>query len=42
MIQATHMIRSGETPIIGIHSLAALGYKQGFAILTAPTTATPG
>lgn len=40
MVQATQMIRSGQTPIIGIHSLAALGYKQAFAILTALTTAT--
>jgi hypothetical protein len=35
MIQATHTIREQQTPIIGIHSLAALGYKQAFAILTA-------
>jgi hypothetical protein len=42
MIQATQMIRAGETPIIGVHSLAALGYKQAFAILSAPTSATTG
>jgi hypothetical protein len=35
IVQATEMIRSG-TPIIGIHSNAALGYKQGFTVLTAP------
>jgi hypothetical protein len=29
------MIRAG-TPIIGIHSNAALGYKQGFLVLAAP------
>jgi hypothetical protein len=40
MVQATHMLRAGGTPIIGIHSVAALGYKQAFAILSAPTTAT--
>jgi hypothetical protein len=36
LVQATEMIRTG-TPVIGIHSNAALGYKQGFAVLTAPT-----
>jgi hypothetical protein len=35
LVQATEMVRDG-TPIIGIHSNAALGYKQGFAVLTAP------
>jgi hypothetical protein len=42
MIQATQMIRASERSIIGVHSVAALGYKQAFAILTAPTTATAG
>jgi hypothetical protein len=42
IIQATQMIRAGETPIIGVHSVAALGYKQAFAILTTPKIATPG
>jgi hypothetical protein len=41
IVQATHMLRAGGTPTIGIHSVAALGYKQAFAILSAPTTATP-
>jgi hypothetical protein len=41
MIQATHMIRAGETPIIGIHSIAALGYKQAFVILAAASPAAP-
>jgi hypothetical protein len=36
------MLHADGTPIIGIHSVAALGYKQAFAILSAPTTATPG
>lgn len=35
IVQATEMIRS-DTPIIGIHSNAALGYNQGFTVLTAP------
>jgi hypothetical protein len=35
LIQATEMIRAG-TPVIGVHTNAALGYKQGFAILTSP------
>jgi hypothetical protein len=42
MIQATHMIRADRALIIGVHSVAALGYKQAFAILTTPTTATAG
>lgn len=36
MIQATQMIRGDQAPVIGIHSVAALGYKQAFAILMAP------
>jgi hypothetical protein len=35
IVQAVEMIRAG-TPIIGIHSNAALGYKQGFLVLAAP------
>jgi hypothetical protein len=34
MVQATQQIRDG-TPIAGVHSNAALGYKQGFAVLSA-------
>jgi hypothetical protein len=34
MVQATEMIR-GSTPVIAVHSNAALGYKQGFAVLSA-------
>jgi hypothetical protein len=37
MVHATEMVREG-TPVIGVHSNAALGYKQGFAVLGAPTT----
>jgi hypothetical protein len=36
IVQAVEMVRVG-TSIIGIHSNAALGYKQGFPVLTAPT-----
>jgi hypothetical protein len=35
IVQATETIRDG-TPVVGVHSNAALGYKQGFAVLTAP------
>jgi hypothetical protein len=42
LIHATHLLRAGGTPIIGVHSVAALGYKQVFAILSTPTTATSG
>jgi hypothetical protein len=35
IVQAVGMIRSG-TSIIGVHSNAALGYKQGFLVLTMP------
>jgi hypothetical protein len=37
MVQATELIRAGVR-VIGVHSNAALGYKQGFAVLTAPTS----
>jgi hypothetical protein len=36
IVQAVEMIRAG-TSIIGIHSNAALGYKQGFLVLAAPS-----
>jgi hypothetical protein len=37
IVQAVAMIRAG-TPIIGVHSNAALGYKQGCLVLTAPSS----
>jgi hypothetical protein len=36
IVHAVEMIRAG-TSIIGVHSNAALGYKQGFLVLGAPT-----